>query len=113
MGQPKGVGYEGIDPKGSGPKYDLNIFKAPGGGDDRSLRSRPRSIHPRVLWESALPVRLAELKTHTVEPTLDADGYQVAVYGIPGPEFNQDPRCSSVRMDSRLYTCFHYPRKSP
>jgi len=92
MGQPTGVGYEGLDPKGSGPKVDLNIFTG-AGGNDRSLRSRNRGIQLRVVWESALPVRLAELKTHTIEPpTLDADGYRIAVYGIPGPEFNQDPK---------------------
>jgi len=26
MGQPRGVGNEGVDPKGSGPKVDLNVF---------------------------------------------------------------------------------------
>ncbi|HTA45321.1 MAG TPA: hypothetical protein VK789_22895 [Bryobacteraceae bacterium] len=95
MGQPQGVGYDGVDPKGSGLKLSpemLNVFTGPG-GDDRSLRSRNRGIALKVVWESALPVRLAELKTHTIEPpTLDGDGYQIAVYGIPGPEFNKDPK---------------------
>ena len=92
LGQPKGVGYDGVDPKGSGPKVDLNIFTG-AGGDDRSLRSRNRGILLKVVWESALPVRLAELKNHTIEPpTLDGDGYRIAVYGIPGPEFNKDPK---------------------
>src|SRR5580658_8037693 len=35
MGQPLGVGNEGVDPKGSGPKLSPNIFAGPG-GDDRS-----------------------------------------------------------------------------
>jgi hypothetical protein len=95
MGQPKGIGYDGIDPKGSEPKVTpemLYVFTGPG-GDDRSPRSRDRSIVLRVCWESALPVRLAELKTHTMEPpTLDSQGYQIAVYGIPGPESTQDPK---------------------
>jgi hypothetical protein len=92
MGQPTGVGYDGLDPKGSGPKVDLNIFSG-AGGDDRSLRSRNRGILLKVVWESALPVRLAELKTHTLEPpTLEGDGYQIAVYGIPGAELNKDPK---------------------
>jgi hypothetical protein len=91
MGQPKGVGYEGVDPKGSGPKADLNVFG--GGGSDRSLRSQNRGIPLKVVWESAMPVRVAEFKTHTMEPpTLDGDGYLVAVYGIPGPDFNKDPK---------------------
>ncbi len=92
MGQPKGIGYEGLDPKGTGPKVDLNIFTGKG-GEDRSIRSRNRGITLRVVWESALPVRLSELKTHTIEPpTMEGDGYQIAVYGIPGPEFSQDPK---------------------
>jgi hypothetical protein len=63
------------------------------GGDDRSPRSRPQPLSLRLCWESALPVRLAELKAHIIEPpTLEGDGYQIAVYGIPGPSFKGDPR---------------------
>jgi hypothetical protein len=92
LGQPQGVGYDGLDPKGSGPKVNRNIFTG-AGGEDRSLRSRNRSVALKVVWESALPVRLAELKTNTIEPpTLDGDGYQIAVYGIPGAELNKDPK---------------------
>src|ERR1700690_2435636 len=39
MGQPTGVGHDGVDPNGSGPKVSLNVFTGDG-GDDRSLRSR-------------------------------------------------------------------------
>ena len=43
-------------------------------------------------WESALPVRLAELKSHEVEPpTSEGDGYSIAVYGVPGGDFKGDP----------------------
>src|SRR5579872_2037793 len=63
MGQPLGVGNEGVDPKGSGPKVSPNIFSG-AGGDDRSLRSAPQNIKLKLRWESALPVRLAELKSH-------------------------------------------------
>jgi hypothetical protein len=93
MGQPTGVGYDGIDPKGSGPKVSPNIFTG-AGGDDRSVRSRPRDIRVRLCWESALPVRLAELKAGEVDsPTLEGEGYRIAVYGIPGTEnYKQDPK---------------------
>ena len=37
MGQPRGVGNEGVDPKGSGPKVSPNVFSGPG-GDDRGAR---------------------------------------------------------------------------
>ncbi len=92
MGQPRGVGNEGVDPKGSGPKVSPNVFSGPG-GDDRSLRSLPQPITLKLRWESALPVRLAELKSHEVEPpTLEGDGYRIAVYGIPGADFKGDPK---------------------
>jgi hypothetical protein len=92
MGQPTGVGNEGVDPKGSGPKVSPNVFSG-AGGDDRSLRSLPQGITLRLRWESALPVRLAELKAHEAEPpTLAGDGYRIAVYGIPGGNFKDDPK---------------------
>ena len=63
------------------------------GGDDRSARSLPRPIALKLRWESALPVRIAELKSHVVEPpTLEGDGYRIAVYGIPGAGFKGDPK---------------------
>jgi hypothetical protein len=91
MGQPRGVGSEGVDPKGSGPKISPNVFLGPG-GDDRSARSLPQPIRLKLRWESALPVQVAELKSHEVEPpTLEGDGYRMAVYGIPGVDFKGDP----------------------
>jgi hypothetical protein len=81
MGQPRTIGNEGVDPKGSGPKTSLN-----------GTPSLPRPITLLLRWESALPVRLAEVKSHQVEPpTLDGDGYSIAVYGIPGGDFKGDP----------------------
>ena len=91
MGQPRGVGNEGGDAKGSGPKVSPNIFSGPG-GDDRSPRSLPQPIPLKLRWESALPVQLAELKSHEVEPpTLQGDGYRIAVYGVPSGDFKGDP----------------------
>src|SRR6516162_8112042 len=43
MGQPRGIGNEGVDPKGAGPRVSPNILTGPGGGD-RSPRSLPQSI---------------------------------------------------------------------
>ena len=92
MGQPRGVGNENVDPKGSGPKISPNVLTGPG-GDDRSARSLAQPITLRLRWESALPVRLAELKSHEVEPpTLEGDGYRIAVYGIPSGDFKGDPK---------------------
>jgi hypothetical protein len=95
MGQPQTIGNAGVDPKGSEYKISpdmLNVFTGRG-GDDRSARSRPQPLTLRLCWESALPVRLAELRAHIIEPpTLEGDGYQIAVYGIPGPLFKEDPK---------------------
>ncbi len=92
MGQPRGIGNEGVDPKGSGPKVSPNVFTGPG-GDDRSPRSLPLSITLKLRWESALPVQLAELKSHEIAPpTLEGDGYRIAVYGVPGGDFKGDPQ---------------------
>jgi hypothetical protein len=95
MGQPQTIGNAGVDPKGSEYKISpdmLNVFSGRG-GDDRSARSRPQALTLRLCWESAMPVRLAELKAHIIEPpTLEGDGYQIAVYGIPGPLFKEDPK---------------------
>ena len=90
-GSPKVLAMKVSIAPGTGPKVDLNIFTGKG-GDDRSVRSRPGMISLRLAWESALPVRLAELKSHVVEPpTLEGEGYEIAVYGIPGPELKQEP----------------------
>ena len=91
MGQPGGIGNEGVDPKGSGPRVSPNIFTGPG-GDDRGPRSLPQSITLQLRWENALPVRLAEFKLHEIEPpTLPGDGYRIAVYGVPGGVFKGAP----------------------
>jgi hypothetical protein len=91
MGQPRGIGNEGVDLKGNGPKISPNILTGPGGGD-RSPRSLPQSITLQLRWESALPVRLAELKLRETEPpTLQGDGYCIAVYGVPGGGFKGTP----------------------
>jgi hypothetical protein len=92
MGQPQGIGYDGIDPKGSGPTVSPNIFTGPG-GDDHGTRAVARPISLKMRWESALPVRLAELKSHEVEPpTLEGEGYRIAVYGIPGSDVKGSPK---------------------
>jgi len=92
MGQPHGIGYDGVDPKDSGPKVSPNILTGPG-GDDRSARSLPRPIQLTVIWESALPVRLAKTKLRAPEfTTLDGEGYRIAVYGVPDGDFKGDPK---------------------
>jgi hypothetical protein len=90
MGQEHGVGYDGIEQKGSSLKLPTSVpdlFKI-----DSTVRPE-QSVTLLLRWESALPVRVAELKSHVVEPpTLEGDGYSLAVYGIPGRSFKGDPK---------------------
>jgi len=86
MGQPTGVGYDGVDPKNSGPKRPGDLLSGRQG-----VRSTVLTL--RLRWESALPVRIAEFKAREMEPpTLEGDGYRLAVYGVPGGPFKGDPQ---------------------
>jgi hypothetical protein len=87
MGQPQGVGYKGVDNTTDSQK----LAKVMSGNFAPAPPIGPVTV--RVRWESALPVRAAELKAHEVEPpTLDGEGYQIAVYGLPGTYFKGDPK---------------------
>jgi hypothetical protein len=87
MGQPQGVGYAGVDNTTDKEK----VAKVLSGDFSGAPAIAPITV--RVRWESALPVRAAELKNHEVEPpTLEGEGYQIAVYGIPGAYLKGDPK---------------------
>jgi hypothetical protein len=91
MGQAHGVGYDGVDKR---PRQPFPIQSV---GD--LVKPNPYVAPPaqflklRLRWESALPVRAAELKAGVVAPpTLVDDGYSIAVYGVPGDYFKGDPK---------------------
>jgi hypothetical protein len=87
MGQPQGVGYAGVD----NTTDKQRVARVMSGHFDPLPPIGPMVV--RVRWESALPVRAAELKAHEPEPpTLDGEGYQIAVYGVPGTYFKGDPK---------------------
>lgn len=93
MGQPKGPGYDNVDPKGSGPKLPTSIGDIFTGSNTPSARSLVQAMRLRLRWETALPVRLAELKAHENEPpTLEGEGYRITVYGVPSGNFKGDPK---------------------
>jgi hypothetical protein len=72
MGGRRGMGGGGYPGGGSG---------YPGGGQSRRDDTVPMVT---LRWESAMPVRTAELKVHDNDaPTLDERHYAIAVYGIP------------------------------
>ena len=87
MGQPTGVGYDGIDDRRVRPILPQNVFvPAP------TAPSKAQLIRLLVRWESALPVRVAELKSGEAQPpTLSDEGYEIAVYGVPFTDAKGDP----------------------
>jgi len=91
MGQPTGVGYDGIN---DGKKPMPNPSSLIGGPNANPKRTGQDTFYKlRLIWESALPVRLAELKARNVEPpTSSTEGYMLAVYGVPGKYFVGDPK---------------------
>jgi hypothetical protein len=88
MGQETGVGYDGIDQRTKSQQV-AGFF----GSRINGTPNTPRPLKLQIRWESALPVRAAELKAGVVEPpTLAGDGYSIAVYGVPGSYFKDDPK---------------------
>jgi len=74
MGRRAGGGYPGGGYPGGQPA---------GNGGSTADGSQPPTL--RLRWESALPVRSAELKARETDaPVLDDEHYAIAVYGVPG-----------------------------
>jgi hypothetical protein len=87
MGQPTGVGFDGIDDRWMRPILPQNVFSAA-----PTPPSRAQLIRLLVRWESALPVQAAELKRGEAQPpTLSDHGYSIAVYGVPFTDAKGDP----------------------
>lgn len=88
MGQEHGVGFNGIDETRS--KLPASISELVKGTPSRTTSKAPKLL---VRWESSLPVRAAELKARFIEPpTLESEGYRIAVYGVPGSALKGDPK---------------------
>jgi hypothetical protein len=88
MGQPNGVGYDGVEEKKRPLKEEIGNPFVPG----KLLPSTAPTIRLLVRWETALPVRAAELKVHEpTPPTLSDDRYVIAVYGVPSSFAKGDP----------------------
>ena len=91
MGQPHGVGYDGIN-NGKAPIPNLQSLY---GGPMEMCTAPVKQKKSKCSWfgESAMPVRLAELKAHDIEPpTLSEDGYSIAVYGVLSRRSRATPR---------------------
>ncbi len=92
MGQPKGVGYDDVGsprPRAELPIKSLGDLVKP----EPYVAPPTEHLKLQLRWESALPVRAAELKSGVIAPpTLVDDGYSLAVYGVPGEYFKGDPK---------------------
>jgi hypothetical protein len=84
MGQGHGVGFDGVEGKGSTP----TIPQAIRGQADTRRTSHPITL--KVRWESALPMRAAAIKAGA--PTVEGGSYSIVVYGVPGIYFDKDPK---------------------
>jgi hypothetical protein len=92
MGQPTGIGYDGVGTPRPKPHLPINsvvdLVKP-----DPYVAPPTEYFKLRLRWESALPVRAAELKSGFIPPPVSGDeGYNLAVYGIPGEYFKGDPK---------------------
>jgi hypothetical protein len=92
MGEAHGVGYDGVGtprPKPQMPIKSVADLVKP----TPYVPPPTEYLRLQLRWESALPVRAAELKTGFIPPPiLVDDGYSIAVYGIPGEYFKGDPK---------------------
>lgn len=99
MGQPHGAGFDGVD--------DMSRRRQAGqffGSKVNGTSNIAKPIRLQVVWESATPVRAAELKAGLIAPpTLADDGYSIAVYGIPGTYFKEDPEKLGVPLKKEAF----------
>jgi hypothetical protein len=89
MGQGHGIGYDGLEtPRPKFPSLPL-LF----GIGKPEAPPAPQTLTLLLRWESALPVRVAELRANVPPPpALDSNGYTIAVYGIPHAKVEGDPK---------------------
>lgn len=89
IGSRRGGGYPGGGGgyPGGGGGYPGGGGGYPGGGSQNGQNYPNRdSVEPPKLtlrWETALPVRAAEMKTHDMTPQSDDKHYTLAIYGVP------------------------------
>jgi len=98
-GAGQGLGTEALD--------NLHLF---GGKSKSPGKKEPPPPRLWIRWESALPVRAAELRANdTVAPELDGEDYAICVYNLPLPVTGFDmkvlpdnlKRLGSLKLDQK------------
>ena len=96
-----GIGGVGIGPGGIGRRASTDGNGNPSGVSDSrsgpieggSTNSSQTAPTLTLRWESALPIREAELKAREINaPSPDENYYAIAVYGIPSRMVNDDSK---------------------
>jgi len=95
MGYPGGGGGGGY-PGGAGQPSDTDS-----GGGSGGRSETPSAV--TVRWESALPVREAQLKLHQEVVGADEPYYAIAILGLPSRIANRDPQELKSRLLSDTY----------
>jgi len=91
---------------GSGQGVDIEALSTSaltGVGARQPSRRRPKTLEVEVRWESALPVRAAELKAREEDlPEWEGSVYAIAVYDVPGLDANQKSLTKTLAKEAYL-----------
>lgn len=93
---------------GGGQSVDLESLNASaltgvGGSQPSRRRARPKGLEVEVRWESALPVRAAELRAHEQDlPEWKGSVYAIAVYDVPGLDAGQKSLTKALSKEAYL-----------
>jgi len=93
MGLPHGIGYDGLPddrPRPELPHSPIDIVKP-----EADIRRAAHLYTLQLRWESALPIRVAELKAGVIPPPIsesDDQAYVIAVSGVPTARVKGDPK---------------------
>jgi hypothetical protein len=89
-----GIGGIGISLPGMGRRYPQGGGYPQGGSDNgRGDRNYDNPTELTLRWESALPIREAELKAkETNAPSVDENHYAIAIFGVPSRMASGDRR---------------------
>jgi len=84
MGTGQGIGVDALG---------ASSLTGIGAGQPTRRGARPKALQVEVRWESAVPVRAAELKAGEQDlPEWQGSFYVIAVYDVPAAEVNQKPK---------------------